>query len=107
MTSTTASIGHASALALAAVATVAVAGLASARSGAPAAGDGLSQCQRAVSRIGAQLGHTVRPDADGHETYVFVVRSDGGEYAVHCDARTGSLGAIDRLARTGPGATEE
>lgn len=83
------------ALALAGLTLLALAPAATARSGAPATGDGLTTCQRAISRIGAQMGHTLEKDAGGSDIYVFVVRSDSGDYSVRCDGSTGTLGAID------------
>ena len=71
-----------------------------ATTGAPATGDGLTACERSVSRIGAQMGHTLQKGADGGVVYVFVVRSDGGNYAVRCEGGTGTLGAIDRLTHS-------
>lgn len=85
----------AAALAAAAIAGVACIPAASARNAAPSQADALGTCQRAVSRIGAQMGHTQQRNSDGSESFVFVVRSDGGEYAVRCDGATGTLGAIE------------
>lgn len=62
--------------------------------------DGLGACQRAVSRIGAQMGHELSRSPDGYETYVFTIRSDGGDYRVPCDATTASLGTVERLSET-------
>ncbi len=85
----------ASALAAAVLAGVAFIPAASARNAAPSQADALGTCQRAVSRIGAQMGHTQHKNSDGGDSFVFVVRSDGGEYAVRCDGATGTLGAIE------------
>ena len=75
---------------------------ADARIAAGASGsDGLGACQRAVSRIGAQMGHELSRSPDGHETYVFTIRSDGGDYRVPCDATTASLGTVERLSEPG------
>ena len=87
-------------LAIACIAMAALSPTASARGGAPSASDGLTTCQRAVSRIGAQMGHTLQKDADGSDIYVFVVRSDGGNYSVRCNGGTGTLGTIDRVAHS-------
>ncbi len=94
-------------LALAGLAMLALAPASLARGGAPAASDGLTTCQRAVSRIGAQMGHTLQKDADGSDIYVFIVRSDGGNYSVRCNGGTGTLGTIDRVAHSAGDATAE
>ena len=70
---------------------------ASARVAAPTTGDALSVCQRAVSRIGAQMSHTLEAAPDGGDLYVFVIRSEGSRYTVRCDGRTGSLGEVERV----------
>lgn len=69
---------------------------ANARNAAPSQTDPLSTCQRAISRIGGQIGHIQRKDNDGSSNiFVFLVRSEGGEYAVQCNGATGTLGAIE------------
>ncbi|MDX2257299.1 MAG: hypothetical protein NW205_00125 [Hyphomicrobiaceae bacterium] len=88
--------------ALAALGAVAASSPALARSAAPAVPDGvpdgLGACLHAVSRIGAQMGHEVTQAAQGHEIYVFTVRSDGGQYRVPCDGKTATLGLVERVA---------
>lgn len=83
------------------IAAGAIADGALARTASGGTDSGLGACQRAVSRIGAEMSHRLDSSAAGEEIYLFIVRGHGGEYSVRCDGRTGSLGAVDRLARSG------
>lgn len=71
------------------------------RSLSPAADDALGSCQRAVSRIGAQIGHVKETTPEGKAVYVFTIRGNSQRYTVRCDAATGSLGAVERVASSG------
>lgn len=73
---------------------------AEARTAAPSGEDGLGACQRAVSRIGAQMSHQRSVSPDGQETIQFVLRGEGGDYTVSCNARTGSIGAAVPVLRS-------
>lgn len=51
-------------------------------------------CLKNVNAIGASMGHTAETAADGRTTYRFVLRTNGLDYEVVCDAATGMLGDV-------------
>lgn len=51
-------------------------------------------CTKSINAIGASLGHTEKTTPDGRLAYQYVVRSNGTDYTVSCDAATGVVGEV-------------
>jgi hypothetical protein len=51
-------------------------------------------CIKSVNAMGASMSHTAETAADGRPMYRFVLRTNGLDYEVVCDAKTGLLGDV-------------
>jgi hypothetical protein len=79
----------------------AAAGLALAFSLPAAAADTISQelpdtaaCTKTVNAMGASMGHKTDVAPDGRPIYRFVLRTNGLDYDVVCDAKTGVVSDV-------------
>lgn len=52
-------------------------------------------CLQSVDAMGASLSHTAEIAPDGRPVYRFVLRTNGLDYEVACDAKTGLLGDVE------------
>lgn len=66
-----------------------------------AAADNVSQetpavdaCAKTVGAMGASMGHTSEVAPDGRPIYRFLLRTNGLDYDVICDAATGVVGDV-------------
>jgi hypothetical protein len=85
---------------LAAVGAMLGAGAAMAAPLAAAQSDGgapeIGACLKAVNAMGASMGHDAASGPDGRPAYHFVVRTNGLDYDVVCDAATGVVEDVSR-----------
>ncbi|MBX9863211.1 MAG: hypothetical protein K2Y42_10710 [Hyphomicrobium sp.] len=51
-------------------------------------------CTKNVDAMGASMGHTTETAPDGRSVLRFVLRTNGLDYEVVCDPKTGILGDI-------------
>lgn len=51
-------------------------------------------CIKSVNAMGASMSHTAETATDGRPMYRFVLRTNGLDYEVLCDAKTGLLGDV-------------
>lgn len=55
-------------------------------------------CTKTVNAMGASMGHTSDTAPDGRSIYRFVLRTNGLDYDVVCDAATGVVGDVSPRA---------
>jgi hypothetical protein len=70
---------------------IAVAMPSPARAAEPAETAALDKCLKSVNIIGASIGHKEKAGPDGKTMLHFVVRSNGADYDVKCEAETGMV----------------
>ncbi len=51
-------------------------------------------CTKTVNALGAAMGHTAEVAPDGRPIYRFVLRQNGLDYEVVCDAASGVVGDV-------------
>jgi hypothetical protein len=51
-------------------------------------------CAKTVGAMGASMGHTSEVASDGRPIYRFLLRTNGLDYDVICDAATGVVGDV-------------
>ncbi len=51
-------------------------------------------CIESVNAMGASMSHTAETAPDGRPMFRFVLRTNGLDYEVVCDAKTGLLGDV-------------
>jgi hypothetical protein len=51
-------------------------------------------CSKIIAAMGATMGHTADVAPDGRPIYRFVLRTNGLDYDVACDAATGVIGDV-------------
>ncbi len=51
-------------------------------------------CTKTVNAMGAAMGHTAEVAPDGRPVYRFVLRQNGLDYEVLCDAASGVVGDV-------------
>ena len=51
-------------------------------------------CIKSVNALGASMSHTAETAPDGRPMFRFVLRTNGLDYEVVCDAKTGLLGDV-------------
>ncbi len=72
----------------------------------PVSGINLDACQKAMSVLGASMGHTEVKAKDGRPLFRFWLRTTGLDYTADCDAATGSVVDVaPRLANPDRGAS--
>ncbi len=54
----------------------------------------VAACTKTVNAMGASMGHTPDVAPDGRPIYRFVLRTNGLDYDVVCDAKTGVVGDV-------------
>ena len=62
--------------------------------------DRLDRCLKSINIIGASMGH-VEKGQDGKSMLHFLVRSNGAEYDVKCEADTGMVKDVSAHVRRG------
>jgi hypothetical protein len=55
-------------------------------------------CTKTVNAMGASMGHQAETSADGRPVYRFVLRTNGFDYDVVCDAKTGVVSDVSPRA---------
>ena len=63
--------------------------------------DPLDRCLKSVNIIGASIGHTEQVGTNGEPMLHFVVRSNGSEYDVKCEAKSGMIKDVSAHIRSG------
>ncbi len=54
----------------------------------------IAACEKAVSILGASMGHKEITVGNGFAAYLFLVRANGFDYEVTCDATTGVVSDV-------------
>lgn len=54
----------------------------------------IADCEKAVSILGASMGHKEITSGGGLTAYLFLVRANGFDYEVVCDAKSGVVSDV-------------
>ncbi len=79
---------------VAAAAALALSGPASAATPVSQETPSADACTKNIDAMGASMGHTAETAPDGRSVLRFVLRTNGLDYEVICDPKTGILGDI-------------
>ncbi len=60
-------------------------------------------CAKSIKAIGPTIGHLVGVAPDGQSAVFGIVRTEGVEYVVRCDAATGMINDVSRRKRQDDG----